>query len=75
MYWLQHVAEVDGITVGHVNTCYQEAGWPRPKDLAVSLRLTASKTGWLDTSDAQNVTTTTLGEDFVRHSLPLPQNG
>ena len=70
VYWLQHVAEVEGITVGHVNTCYQEAAWTRPKNLAVSLGLTASKTGWLDTADATDVTVTTRGEDYVRHSLP-----
>jgi hypothetical protein len=72
VYWLQHIAEVAGITVGHVNTCYREAGWSRPKDLAVSLRLTASKNGWLDTGDAQDITTTVQGEDFVLHNLPRP---
>jgi hypothetical protein len=72
VYWLQHIAEVAGITVGHVNTCYREAGWSRPKDLAVSLRLTASKTGWLDTGDAQDITTTVQGEDVVLHGLPRP---
>jgi hypothetical protein len=70
VYWLQHVAATNGTTVGHVNTCYQEAGWTRPTDLDANLSLTASRKGTLDTSDMDNITVTTRGEDLVRHSLP-----
>jgi hypothetical protein len=71
VYWLKHEAGYDeGITFDHVNTCYVEAGWRRPKELDVSMRLTANKTGWLDTGDSSNLRITTRGEDAVQHEMP-----
>lgn len=71
VFWLQHEAEMaDGITAAHINTCYQEAGWPRPNDLVANLYLTASRKGYVDTSDVENISITTRGEDLVGHSLP-----
>ncbi|HEX9966769.1 MAG TPA: hypothetical protein VGB06_02365 [Solirubrobacterales bacterium] len=69
VYWLT-------IEAGHkatpeaVNTCYQGAEWKRPADLRNALRLTASKKGWIDTADSEDITITTSGEDHVRHDLP-----
>lgn len=71
VYWLQHEAGMSkGITPAHINTCYQEAGWPRPTDLVANLYLTAHRKGWLDTSDIENIIVPTRGEDLVQHSLP-----
>jgi hypothetical protein len=71
LYWLQHDGGVtEGVTAAHVNTCYQEAGWARPADLVADLYLTASRKGWIDTSDMENITLTTRGEDIVLHTLP-----
>jgi hypothetical protein len=70
VYWLQKEAGVPGITVEHVNTCYDEAGWPRPNDLRNNLSLTASRKKWIDTSDQSDIKITTRGEDEVRHALP-----
>lgn len=70
VYWLRKTAGVDGITVDHVNTCYQAAGWPRPKDLENALAVTAMRKGWLDTSDMSAIDITASGEDAVDHDLP-----
>jgi hypothetical protein len=73
VYWLLHEAGMSqGITLAHVNTCYQEAGWSRPANLENSLATTSARKGWLDTSDYDNITLTTRGEDQVRHELPRP---
>jgi hypothetical protein len=72
-YWLRHEAGLtSGITVDHINTCYVEANWPRPTDLANSLAVTAKRKGWLDTSNLSDIKITTRGEDEVRHKLPPP---
>ncbi|MBS1864006.1 MAG: hypothetical protein JSS68_20095 [Actinobacteria bacterium] len=63
-------------TAGHkatpeaVNSCYEGAGWKRPADLRNKLAVTASKCGWLDTGDYEDIKITTSGEDHVKHDLP-----
>lgn len=69
--WLTREAAMDnGITVDHVNTCYQGAKWPRPRDLTNALSVTAKKSGWLDTGDKSDIKLTVSGEDHVDHDLP-----
>jgi hypothetical protein len=71
VFWLTREAGMDsGITVDHVNTCYQGAKWPRPSDLTNALSVTAKKSGWLDTSDKSDIKLTVAGEDHVDHDLP-----
>jgi hypothetical protein len=70
VFWLQHIAGIQGITVAHINTCYQNANWRRPANLMNSLAVTATKKGWLDTGDMDNITISSSGEDYVRHDLP-----
>jgi hypothetical protein len=75
-YWLRHDGGLtSGISPDHVNTCYVEAGWPRPADLANNLQVTAGQKGWLDTSEMVNIRITMRGEDEVRHNLPARPKG
>lgn len=74
IYWLQHEAGMEGgITVDHINTCYQHVGWSRPANLHNALSVTANKKGWLDPSDRGDIKLTVHGEDFVRHELPIAE--
>lgn len=68
--WMKEEAGVAAITIAHVNACYVGANWPRPTDLENSLQQTASKKGWLDTGDMDDIKLSVPGEDFVRHDLP-----
>ena len=71
VYWLAKEAGVtSGITVDHINTCYQGAGWKRPTNLGNALAVTSMRKGWLDTSDGSDIRLTVPGEDFVVHELP-----
>ncbi len=71
VYWLRDEAGLQqGITVDHINTCYQAAGWKRPKNLENSVVVTSMRKAWLDTSDLSNITLTVPGEDLVSHELP-----
>jgi hypothetical protein len=71
VFWLSKEAG-QKVTAEHVNTCYQGADWKRPTDLRDTLRQTASKKGWIDTADSDDIKVTTSGEDHVRHDLPEP---
>ena len=70
VFWLQHVAGAKEISVDHINTCYLNAKWKRPKDLPNNLAVTSIRKGWLDTSDMSNIQLTVPGEDLVNHELP-----
>jgi hypothetical protein len=71
--WLRSEGGMDsGITVDHVNTCYVDAKWPRPAMFENALQTTASRKGWLDTSDMNDIKLTIPGEDEVEHKLPSP---
>jgi hypothetical protein len=71
VYWLAKESGLSsGITVDHINTCYQGAGRKRPSNLRNALAVTAMKKGWLDTSDGSDIKLTVPGEDFVVHELP-----
>jgi hypothetical protein len=69
VYWLTEVASAKA-SAQAVNTCYQGADWKRPTDLRNTLQQTASKKGWLDTADSDEIKLTVPGEDYVRHDLP-----
>lgn len=73
LYWLREFGSMsEGITTDHVNTCYLEAHWPRPANLANAISVTAKKKGWIDSSELSNIRLTTRGEDEVVHKLPPP---
>lgn len=72
IYWLAKTLEMqDGITIDHVNTCYVGAKWKRPANFENNLQLTATRKGWIDTSDGSNIQITVPGEDLVVHDLPV----
>jgi hypothetical protein len=75
VYHLQHKLGLKGIGVNHVFTCYKEVGWRVPPNLSNTLSVIASIRGWLDTSNKEDIKTTTHGENLVEHDLPLKLKG
>lgn len=69
IYYLRSELGIDGITINHVFTCYKIANW-RVADLYNVLTLTASRKGWVDTSNMDNIGITTHGENHVEYDLP-----
>jgi len=71
-YYLEKILGLKDIGVNHIYTCYKDAkiGWRVPTDLRNKLSYTASQKGWLDTSNMENITLTTPGENLVEHDLP-----
>lgn len=70
VYYLGNVLQLKGITPDHVHTCYKAIQRRVPTALTQGLRNTASRYGWLDTSDTTDVKITTAGENFVEHDMP-----
>jgi len=58
------------VTSDHVYTCYRDQGWDMPPDMAASLFLTASKKGFLDTSNLDDVRIEPRGVNHVERGLP-----
>jgi len=75
VYHMQHNLELESIDVNHIFTCYKICNWRVPADLDNTLKVTASQKGWLDTSDGNNIKTTTHGENLVEHDLPKANKG
>lgn len=70
VYYLRRIADIEAVSVDHVFTCYRAMRWREPADLATSLRLTASKKGFLDTSTRKDIKLTPTGRNHVDHDLP-----
>jgi hypothetical protein len=69
VFWLTKVAGHKA-TPEAVNSCYEGVAWKRPANLRNKLSVTASKRGWVDTGDFDDIKITTSGEDHVKHDLP-----
>jgi hypothetical protein len=71
MYYLYRILEIEGITPNHVFTALKHLGGIRvPNDIAGTLRAIASRKGYLDTSNTEDLKTTTEGDNLVEHDLP-----
>jgi hypothetical protein len=70
VYYFEQILNLDGITVGHVLAGYRECGWRSAADPDNSLRVTSSRTGWIDTSDMKSIRTTHPGRNTVEHDMP-----
>lgn len=70
VYYLKRVLEIDKVTPEYVFICFKDVGQRIPKDLPQTIRDTAKRKGWVDTSERGNVKITTHGENMVDHDLP-----
>lgn len=69
VYYLSRVAEVGAVSLDHIYTAFKALAWRLPKDLTNTVHQSGSR-GWLDTSSRDEITVTTMGENFVEHDLP-----
>lgn len=70
VYYLLEILELSNITPNHIYTCYKEAAQRPPVAFVQSLRDTASKNGYIDTADINNIKIPMRGKNFVEHDLP-----
>ncbi|GLY88616.1 hypothetical protein [Actinoallomurus iriomotensis] len=73
VYWLEQVAEVTEIGVGHVAAAFKNRDWREPANPANALQVTASREHWLDTKDMTAISTTPSGRNTVKFEMS-PQN-
>jgi hypothetical protein len=69
VYYLTEIAEITPVTSNHVYTCYRDQNWDMPPDMATSLFLTASKKGFIDTSNLENIKIEPRGVNHVERGL------
>lgn len=73
VYYLSEMLSLPNITPNHIYTCYKEVSKRPPEAFAQSLRDTASKHGYIDTSDSNNIKVPLRGKNFIEHDLPKTQ--
>jgi hypothetical protein len=69
VYYLRDILELEKISVSGVYTIFKALGWVVPSDLKNTLQQAGTE-GWLDTSDAEDIKLTSMGENLIEHSLP-----
>ncbi|MBD2741961.1 hypothetical protein [Coleofasciculus sp. FACHB-1120] len=70
VYYLKRVLELDKVTPEHVFTCFKDVERKTPKHMPQSIRDTAKRRGWVDTSERGSIKITNHGENVVEHDLP-----
>lgn len=70
VYYLSDTLNITAITPSHIYTCYKEVTKRPPEAFVQSLRDTASKNGYIDTADINNIKLPLRGRNFVDHDLP-----
>jgi len=74
VFYLEQTLGLGNIGAPHVLAAYRECSWKEPGNLAQSIRDTAAKKGWLDSSDGSNLSTTPGGRNLIIHDLPRPKS-
>ena len=69
-YYLKHELGLAAVSANNIYTGFKHMQWRVPADLINSLAYTASRYGWLDTSNREDIKVTTMGENLVEHDLP-----
>jgi len=70
IYYLADILKITGITPNHVYTCYKEVKQRTPEAFVQSLRDAASKHGYIDTANMNDIKIPLRGKNFVEHDLP-----
>jgi hypothetical protein len=70
VYYLEEILSLSSIDVSYVLAGYTDLALKAPSDPDNALRVTASKKGWLDTSDMKTIRITHPGRNAVEHDMP-----
>lgn len=70
VYYLQTIVGLKAITLDHVYSCYKNVEARIPGALRQSLKDSASRKGYIDTSSFDSITLATPGENLVEQDLP-----
>lgn len=70
VYYLVEKAEIAPATLDHVYSCYRYVDWPVPADMRNSLQVTASRKGYIDTSNTEDIKIEPKGVNHVERGLP-----
>lgn len=69
-YYLHQIINHTPINVNHVFTCYRNiVGIKAPGNIRQSLKDTAHRRGWIDTSSLENITVPVTGINYLEHDI------
>ena len=74
VWWLEQIAGLAEIGVGHVMAAYKECSWREPAHPDNALQVTASRAHWLDTKNMKAIVTTPSGRNVVQFDMPLKKD-
>ncbi|MDR6120294.1 hypothetical protein QE370_003478 [Aeromicrobium sp. SORGH_AS981] len=72
-YYLTEMMGIQEVDVNHVLAVYRAAGWEAPTSPDVSLRVTASRTSWIDTSASSAIKVMWSGDEHIVSKMPSAQ--
>ena len=70
LYYLHRVLETEKISTNHIYTGLKDVEARVPPDINQILRNTASRRGWVDSGDSDDLKMTVTGDNFVEQDLP-----
>ena len=75
IYYMQKELEIQNITPNHVYTCFKDVNKKASVDIPQGVRNVASRQGYIDSKNGDDLVMTVPGENFVEHDLPASGNG
>jgi hypothetical protein len=70
VYWLHSEGGVQTITPNHIFTCFKQLNWRRPGNLRKQIILAASRSGWLNTANTDDIKLTPQGDNLITIDIP-----
>ncbi len=75
VYWLSRKKhEKKPVSIDQVYTCFKDAGWAVPGDLANTLAQAGTR-GWLDSKKRDDLKVVVQGENHIDHDMPAKLKG
>lgn len=65
IYYMQKILLLENITPDYIYSCYKDLGVKFPTNIYQNIADTSKRKAWIDSSDMNNITITTVGENKV----------
>lgn len=69
LYYLQHILNIEEITIDHIFTCYKNMGYRMPNNLPQNLNdVCGSRYGYANRTDGK-LSMTVIGDNYIEHDI------
>ena len=70
LFYMTKILEKSSVGTNHIYSALKEVSVPIPPDINHTVRLTANRKGWIDSSKSDDLKVAVGGENLVEHFLP-----